>query len=255
MNSGWAACRSGEKALYWTVKGRNGASGPMGPQGEVGPSGPPGAVGPTGTPGPQGEVGPSGPPGTNGTNGTNGLQGIQGIPGTNGTNGTNGLPCADGAVGPTGPPGSGVAAYYGSFYDASLQTITANTATAMLLDTTESSSGVSVVGGSQITFANAGTYIVQYATQVSKSDGGADVVDFWLRTNGIDVPWSNTSLTLTTSSRTIARNYLVTVTDGGYVELMWSSADAAMQLAFSPAGTGPTRPEVPSLYVTATRVG
>jgi hypothetical protein len=148
-----------------------------------------------------------------------------------------------------------VAAYYGSFYDASLQTITANTATAMLLDTTESSSGVSVVGGSQITFANAGTYIVQYATQVSKSDGGADVVDFWLRTNGIDVPWSNTSLTLTTSSRTIARNYLVTVTDGGYVELMWSSADAAMQLAFSPAGTGPTRPEVPSLYVTATRVG
>jgi hypothetical protein len=125
----------------------------------------------------------------------------------------------------------------------------------MQLDSTEASSGVSIVGGSEITFAHAGTYIVQYATQVSKTDGGTDVVDFWLRKNGVDVPWSNTSLTLTTSSRTIARNYLVTVADGGQVELMWSSADALMQLAFSPAGTGPTRPGVPSLYVTATRVG
>jgi hypothetical protein len=126
----------------------------------------------------------------------------------------------------------------------------------MTLDTTDISSGVSVVSGSQITFAHAGVYNVQFSAQLDKTDGGTDNADIWLRKNGVDVPWSNTTLAIAGATRYAAAwNFVVSVADGGYVELMWSSTDAAMRLDISPAGTGPTRPEVPSLIVTATRVG
>jgi hypothetical protein len=126
----------------------------------------------------------------------------------------------------------------------------------MLLGTTDLTSGVSIVGGSQITFANAGIYNVQFSAQLDKTDASTDLVDIWLRKNGIDVPWSNTTLAVAGTTRYAASwNFVVSVAAGGNVELMWSSADAAMQLDVSPAGTGPTRPEVPSLIVTATRVG
>jgi hypothetical protein len=149
-----------------------------------------------------------------------------------------------------------VTPYYGSFYDTTLQTIAANTATPMLLGSTDIASGISIVGGSQITFANAGIYNVQFSAQLDKTDPGTDLVDIWLRKNGTDVPWSNTTLAIAGATRYAAAwNFVVSVADGGNVELMWSSADASMQLDISPAGTGPTRPEVPSLIVTATRVG
>jgi hypothetical protein len=125
----------------------------------------------------------------------------------------------------------------------------------MTFDSTDSTNGVSMVGGSRLTFTNAGTYNVQFSAQIDKTDGGSDPVDIWLSQNGTAVPWSNTSLTIGAASRFVASwNFIVTVPAGGYVELEWSSPDAGMQLLSSPEATGPVRPAVPSVILTATHV-
>lgn len=63
------ACKRGEQALRWSVRGPQGPAGPAGADGiagaagATGPAGPPGAQGPAGSPGVQGPVGPAGPAG------------------------------------------------------------------------------------------------------------------------------------------------------------------------------------------------
>lgn len=222
---GWTLCPAGEKSIYWTVRGRVGATGPQGVPGPIGSPGPSGPAGVQGEPGPTGSPGPSGPAGP------------QGVPG------------------PTGSPGPAWTGYFGSFYDTTTQTTTASTAKAMTFDSTDSANGVSIANGSQITFANAGTYNIQFSAQVDKTDAGSDDIDIWLSQNGTDVPWSNTALTIAGSTRGVAAwNFIVNVVAGDYVELNWSSPDAAMQLVSTPAATGPTRPAVPSVILTATQV-
>ena len=126
----------------------------------------------------------------------------------------------------------------------------------MTLNTTDVSNGVSIVGGSQITFAHAGVYNIQFSAQLDKTGSNSDFIDIWLRQDGVDVPWSNTALTIAGAARSVAAwNFIVTVADGGNVQLMWSSPTATMEIVSAPAATGPTRPAVPSLIVTATRVG
>lgn len=265
IDGGWTTCRPGEKALFWAIKSKHGLTGPAGPQG---------AAGVDGTNGIDGVDGADGLDGADGANGLDGVDGVDGAPGLDGTNGVDGLdgapgptgpPGADGAPGPSGPPGPtgapgadgvGTALYYGSFYDTTTQTTTADTATAMTLNTTDVSNGVSVVGGSQITFAHAGVYNVQFSAQLDKTGSNTEDIDIWLRQNGTNVPWSNTALAVAGSARYVAAwNFIVTVADGGNVELMWSSPAASMELVSAPAAVTPTRPEVPSVIVTATRVG
>jgi hypothetical protein len=63
------ACRKGESAVSWSVRG---------PEGPVGPTGPPGAPGAPGAEGPRGPDGPAGPAGPAGADGVSGFQIITG---------------------------------------------------------------------------------------------------------------------------------------------------------------------------------
>jgi hypothetical protein len=145
--------------------------------------------------------------------------------------------------------------YHGSFYDTTLQTNTDNTQPQkMTFNSTAQSSGVSIVAGSQITTAFAGTYNIQFSAQFDKTDGGTDTVDIWQRYNGVDVPNSNTRMTLSgtaNASKTVASwNFLQQMAAGSYVELMWFSADAGMEIYTESAQTNPTRPAIPSILLT-----
>jgi len=98
--------------------------------------------------------------------------------------------------------------------------------------------------------------LIQFSAQLNKIDGGSDVVDIWLRKNGVDVVSSNTTLIVVASNEYVTtRNFILNITAGDDVELIWSSPDAGMRLFSTAAGTGPTRPATPSLILTATRVG
>jgi hypothetical protein len=207
-----------------------------------------GAQGPTGA---TGNTGPTGAPGLAGTPGAPGSPGAQGAPGTNGFNGQNGQNGLNGLV-----------PAYGSFRDTTTQQVDfVNTPKAMTFNQITpgvngvTASGVAVEFGSRITVARTGTYNVQFSAQLTKTDSGNDIMDIWLRRNGVDVPLSNSEITITASLRQVATsNYIIDLAAGDYVELMYSSADIATRILAIAPGTSPTRPAGPSITVAITQV-
>jgi hypothetical protein len=119
--------------------------------------------------------------------------------------------------------------------------------------------GVSVTNSSRVTFAYAGTYDVQFSAQLDRASGsGTAQVDIWPAINGTAVANSNTRLSISgpaAQAKTVAAwNWLITVTAGQYVELKWSTNDEDIILHHENAQTGPTRPAIPSVIVTAVKV-
>ena len=217
-------------AIIQGLKGETGATGPAGPQGAQGAQGPAGAQGAAG---PQGLIGSSG--GSGGT-GPAGAQGIQGIPGT-------------------------MSSYYGNFYSTLTQTNvgeaqTPDVANAMTFNSPPDGVGVTIVSNSRITVANAGTYNLQFSAQVEKTNNGNDSIDIWLAKNGTNVAWSSTRTWLygNNAKHVSAWNFVITLAANDYLELMWSSANAAVQLTAEGAATAPVRPEIPSVIATLTFV-
>lgn len=147
--------------------------------------------------------------------------------------------------------------YYGNFYDTTNQpNAGATAANAMTYNTTDLSSGVSVVSTSRITIANAGIYNIEFSAQLQKNTGGDDQVDIWLSKNGTNVPNSNTTIMLHSNPgyEVAAWNFLVNAAAGDYYQLYWSSADTTAVLHAASAGTNPTRPAIPSVILSVTQV-
>lgn len=154
-----------------------------------------------------------------------------------------------GALGSTG--------YVGSFYDTTIQTNpVADVARAMTYNSTHIADGVQVVNQSQLKVLHAGNWNIQFSAQLDKTDSGEDIVDIWLRKNGIDIDHSNTRLTITGNNAKLVAswNWLITGLVNDYFEIMWSSPDTAMRIYAEGAQTNPTRPGIPSVIVTVSQV-
>ena len=154
----------------------------------------------------------------------------------------------------------GVTSYYGSFYHtASMLNTVPGTPNTMSLSTTDLSNGVTISGSinDKIKFLNSGIYDVQFSAQLDKTSAGADfIIYIWIRQNDLDVPISNTAVTTLggSNAKTVASwNWFVSASAGDYVQLMWASdaSDARIQYNAYPT----YGPAVPSLIVTADRVG
>jgi hypothetical protein len=116
-------------------------------------------------------------------------------------------------------------------------------------------SGVSVEFSSHIKVTRTGTYNVQFSAQLTKTDSGNDIMDIWLRRNGVDVLLSNSEITITASLRQVATsNYIIDLAAGDYVELMYSSADIATRILAIAPQTSPARPAGPSITVAINQV-
>lgn len=203
----------------------------------TGPAGPSGATGPTGATGASGATGPAGPAG------------------------------ATGPAGPTGATGStGGFGAYGSFYDTATLTLTsAGTAFVVPLDTTDFSSGVSIVDGTKITMSSAGKYNIAFSLQLLNAATGGRIVTIWLSKNGTTpdrwVTWTSTDVyvgSATDSERQVsAWNFFVDAAAGDSYSLMIAtngtgvSVRAGNSANSSPAGI----PAVPSTIVTVNQVG
>ena len=260
-------------------RGSTGATGAAGQVGPTGKEGPTGMQGPIGEQGPQGEIGPQGEQGILGPPGPQGIPGIDGLPGEQGPQGLQGLPGEQGLQGEQGPqgeqglqgeqgiqglqglqgiPGPGVEPYYGAFASTVSQAANpASTIDLITYNTTELSAGVRIGSSpSQIVVDNAGTYNVQFSAQVTKSGGGVDYLDIWPRINGLDVPRSDSQVTLASASdRSIAAwNFLFTLSAGDTIEFAMSSSDGTFTLLASPTAIGPVRPSIPSMILTVNRV-
>jgi hypothetical protein len=153
--------------------------------------------------------------------------------------------------------GSLVKSAYGSFYSTQNQAGVANQIQVITHNVTDFASGVSIVAGSQITFAEAGIYTLISTMQYQETGGGSATITGWLRKNGVDVADSATDLKLKgNGDRDLyAINYFVSASAGDYVEFCWSSNDVDTEILYIAPRTSPTRPAVPSVITTVNRVG
>jgi len=163
------------------------------------------------------------------------------------------LTAENGAQGATGT----VNAYYGNFLSTVSQpNAGATAANAITYNTTDLTSGVSVVSSSRITVANAGIYNIEFSAQLQKASGGDDQVDIWLAKNGSNVANSNTTIMMHSNPgyEVAAWNFLVQANAADYYELYWSSADTTAEIHAAAAGINPTRPAIPSVILSVTQV-
>jgi hypothetical protein len=145
---------------------------------------------------------------------------------------------------------------YGFFTDGTQTNPVANAINIVTFNVTGPSNGVSIVGGTQLTVANAGTYNTVFTMNVNKTSGGASTITIWMRLGGVDIPGSAQDLILTGALDTIfvTGNFTLNIPAGGNVQLCWSSADVTMQLLALPARVAPVRPSGSSAKVTLTRI-
>jgi len=150
--------------------------------------------------------------------------------------------------------------YYGSFEDTTTQTNAgATSANLITMNSTSNSKGISMVDGSRVTFANAGTYHFNILGQFFFSGGASNYnITLWYTKNGQAV--DNVSFTYTTTSAQGAQvlgniEDIITVNAGDYIQFYWWAQATGMTLAPTSAGSNPTRPASPSVNLNVFNVG
>jgi len=152
------------------------------------------------------------------------------------------------------------AGYYGSFYS-SLDQTDGVTPHLMFCENTADADGVTMELGdeatkSQITFANAGTYNIQFSAQFHNTGGGGsgNTVHIWFKLNGTDIADSDTRLTVPSNAPYVvaAWNFIVSVAAGDYVEISWFTDNSNIILEHELITA--TYPAIPSVIITATQI-
>lgn len=150
--------------------------------------------------------------------------------------------------------------YYGSFYDTGTQPlISGNTPQAMSANTTTSSNGVIISGGTKFVVQHSGVYNLQFSAQLNKTSSGTDEVAIWFRKNGVDMVESNTEMQVpkqgSTGKLVAAWNIIEQLNANEYIEIVWASADTTYELLHQVAQVSPyAKPSTPSIIVTVTQV-
>jgi len=141
--------------------------------------------------------------------------------------------------------------YISVFHTASILP-TQNVSGSFIYSNTAISSGVSVVSGSRITFANTGIYNIQFSAQLFTQTGAT--VDIWLKRNGtnIDNTAGKIGPTNNNSYHIPAWNFVDTFTSGSYVEIAYQTNQTNTEFQYV-AATG-NIPAIPSIIATVTQV-
>jgi hypothetical protein len=166
-----------------------------------------------------------------------------------------------GPIGATGATGAGGAlGYWGSFWSTEDQTAaSANTAYAITLNNVDpDSTGVSVVSGSRVTFANAGVYSLTFSVQWVNTSN--DIVDgnVWFKKNGTNIAdsdskWSVVSKHAGVNGHAIGTvNVVLSLAANDYIELTWQTTNTALSIEH--VGAASPAPAIPSVIFTATQV-
>lgn len=143
---------------------------------------------------------------------------------------------------------------HGTFHDDLQQTLAAGAHGPMYVRQTDLASGVTVVAGTEITFAQAGVYDVQFSAQLHHLPGGGgggsgDFVTIWLEQGGVPVPNSATRLQVPNNTYQVAAwDWMVDVLAGEHVEIIWQTPVTSIVLEALPAAGA--APAIPSVIVT-----
>ena len=126
---------------------------------------------------------------------------------------------------------------------------------------TVSSTSITGVLDSMITFEYAGIYNIQFSLQFSNTDNNIiHEVDVWFKKNDADIPDSNSRFSIPGKHSGLngqliaALNFVTDVVAGDVIEIIWHTDSSTVFIETIAAGTAPIRPETPSAIVTVTFV-
>lgn len=145
---------------------------------------------------------------------------------------------------------------YGTFSSTATQTLAAiNTATAVTMNTTSLSNGVSIgTPASRLVVAQTGFYQINFSLQLTSASASAKNVYFWLRKNGTDVANSTNALTNDINNGFISTSLFrdISLQAGDYVELYWAADSTDVSLSAIPASA--FAPSAPSVIAVVTQI-
>jgi hypothetical protein len=144
---------------------------------------------------------------------------------------------------------------YGLFLSTVTHTLSAiDTGFVIPINSTPLLDGVSLVGGTKITMATAGTYNFSFSAQLTSSSASAKDAWFWPRVNGVDVSGSTIKYTTTSNSATVvvSRSALFAFDANDYLEICWAGSSLAMSLEAVPATA--FAPATPSVTLSVVKV-
>lgn len=150
---------------------------------------------------------------------------------------------------------------YLSAYDTSDQTGSVSAGTAIKLNTTDLTSGISIANDgsgnpTRITYAAAGIYMIAPSLQFKNTDTTNRNATVWLRKNGSDISASATILNVPKAAdggvSYFQGVFYVQVTAGQYIEVMWLPDNIAVTLDYTAAGA--IAPSIPSAIVVSERI-
>lgn len=143
---------------------------------------------------------------------------------------------------------------YGFFYISSNVTFTANTATALSYTADSNNTGLSV-SGSEITFEEAGKYMVSFSAQISSTSSSTVNFAFWPQINGSNVSNSTmrNALHQNNAALVVSRTALFTLSAGDKLKAMAAVNDASGRLE-AIAGSITSEPAAPSSTLSIVRI-
>jgi hypothetical protein len=152
---------------------------------------------------------------------------------------------------------------YGAFSSNQDQTVTANTATLMTLNTTDFANDVSI-SSSKIRVVNAGIYNLQFSAQFQNTDNQIQDISIWLRqgsgsgastdivgsTGFVSIPARKSASAGEEAHQITGWNYYLQMAADDYVEIWWSATLNSVSIQYYAASTGPVRPSTQSVVAT-----
>lgn len=133
--------------------------------------------------------------------------------------------------------GAGAVAYYGNFYDNTRQAVVTPLNTQIVsIGNTFLSNGVSIGSGTDIVFANAGVYSVQFRLQIENLNSQEKTIYYYLNYMGSALANSATVLTAprthTGGSGWVSAigQYILNVNAGDNVQIVWTADDLNIRI-------------------------
>lgn len=153
---------------------------------------------------------------------------------------------------------------YGVFSDTSSMTPAAiYTPYPITFNTTDFARGFSRgTPTSRIVASQSGLYSFQFSAQLTSSSASAKKMWIWPRINGVDVPNSNSEVSVSANGEAtvVAWNWALSINANDYFEIVYAVDDISLSIVAAPAQTGAigtaafARPGVPSIILTVTQV-
>jgi hypothetical protein len=150
---------------------------------------------------------------------------------------------------------------YISAYSNTDQTGSVSAATAVKIENTDFSAGISIANDgsgnpTRITFAAAGTYMLAPSIQFKNTDTNDHDATFWFRLNGTNIANSASIVNIPKAADGGAMFAQIViyeqVTAGQYIEIMWLPENAGVTVDFTAAGA--IAPAIPSVILAAERI-